>query len=74
MKAIMITPGTVPLSAWRDIYRGAAVSLDPGAYAAIDLSQWIAGNPAYLLADHLGKPAEFFQKFPKRDVFIAPGS
>ena len=36
MKAVVITPGTVPLSAWRDIYRGAAVSLDPNAYEAIE--------------------------------------
>ena len=38
MKAIVITPGTVPLSGWRDIYRGAAVSLDPAAYEVIDRS------------------------------------
>ncbi len=38
MKAIVIAPGTVPLSAWRDIYRGAAVSLDPAAYEVIDKS------------------------------------
>ncbi len=33
---IVLTPGQVPLSAWRAIYRGAAVSLDPAAYYAID--------------------------------------
>ena len=50
------------------------IAFNTGAYAAIDLSQWIAGNPAYLLADHFGKPPEFFQDFPRQDVFIAPGS
>lgn len=50
------------------------IAFNTGVYAAIDLSQWIAGNPAALLADHFGKPAEFFEQFPKRDVFIAPGS
>ena len=48
------------------------IVFNTGTYAAIDLSQWIAGNPAYLLADHFGKPPEFFDKFPKSDVFIAP--
>ena len=50
------------------------IAFNTGAYAAIDLSQWIAGNPAYLLADHFGKPPEFFDGLPKQDVFIAPGS
>lgn len=50
------------------------IAFNTGAYAAIDLSQWIAGNPAYLLADHFGKPPEFFQDFPQQDVFIAPDS
>lgn len=48
------------------------IAFNTGEYQAIDLSQWIAGNPAYLLADHFRKPAEFFQKFPKHDVFVAP--
>ena len=38
MTPIVITPGAVPLSGWRDIYRGAAVSLDPAAYVAIETS------------------------------------
>lgn len=50
------------------------IAFNTGAYAAIDLSQWIAGNPAYLLANHFGKPTEFFSQFPMRDVFIAPSS
>ena len=39
----------------------------------IDLSQWIAGNPADVLATNFGKPASLFESFPKKDVFIAPG-
>jgi oxalate decarboxylase len=50
------------------------IAFNTGTYAAIGLSQWIAGNPAYLLADHFGKPVEFFNRFPQRDVFIAPSS
>jgi oxalate decarboxylase len=50
------------------------IAFNTGAYAAINLSQWIAGNPAYLLADHFGKPPEFFEQFPRADVFIAPAS
>jgi oxalate decarboxylase len=42
-----------------------------GTYQTIDLSQWIAGNPADVLATNLGLPAEVFGKFPHRDVFIA---
>jgi oxalate decarboxylase len=48
------------------------IAFNTGHYQAIDLSQWIAGNPAYLLADHFGKPAALFETFPKERVFIAP--
>ena len=50
------------------------IAFNTGVYAAISISQWISGNPAYLLADHFGKPPEFFAKFPQGDVFIAGGS
>lgn len=49
------------------------IAFNTGHYQSIDLSQWIAANPAYLLAQHFNKPAEFFDKFPTKDVFIAPG-
>ncbi|HEV3007211.1 MAG TPA: hypothetical protein VGX78_22265 [Pirellulales bacterium] len=42
-----------------------------GIYAAIDLSQWIAGNPVDVLATNFAKPAGPFEKFPHDDVFIA---
>jgi histidine ammonia-lyase len=35
MSRLVATPGEVPLSAWRAIYRGAAVSLEPAAYNAV---------------------------------------
>ncbi|HQS15516.1 histidine ammonia-lyase [Reyranella sp.] len=63
MKAVVITPGTVPLSAWRDIYRGAAVSLDPAAYEAIEksakaVSSILAkGQPVYGINTGFGKLA-----------------
>ena len=47
------------------------IGLNSGTYEAIDLSQWIAGNPADVLATNFGKPAALFEKFPRRDVFIA---
>lgn len=49
------------------------IGFNTGVYETIDLSQWIAGNPADVLATNFGKPAAFFETFPKRDVFIAPG-
>jgi oxalate decarboxylase len=48
------------------------IGFNTGQYKAIDLSQWIAGNPAEILATNFGKPAALFEKFPKGDVFIAP--
>src|SRR3981081_2894115 len=39
MGPILLAPGAVPLAAWRDIYRGAAVALAPGSYTAIDASE-----------------------------------
>jgi hypothetical protein len=34
--------------------------------------KWIAGNPIDVLATNFGKPAALFEKFPRKDVFIAP--
>jgi oxalate decarboxylase len=50
------------------------IALNAGTYEAIDLSQWIAGNPADVLATNFGQPPELFGKFPKHDVFLAAGS
>jgi oxalate decarboxylase len=48
------------------------IGLNAGIYETIDLSQWIAGNPADVLATNFGQPPELFAKFPRRDVFLAP--
>ena len=47
------------------------IGLNTGVYEAIDLSQWIAGNPIDVLATNFDKPAALFEKFPHKDVFIA---
>jgi len=48
------------------------IGFNTGIYQAIDLSAWIAGNPVDVLATNFGKPASLFEKFPRKDVFIAP--
>jgi oxalate decarboxylase len=47
------------------------IGFNSGIYEEIDLSEWIAGNPPDVLATNFGKPAALFQKFPRRDVYIA---
>jgi oxalate decarboxylase len=47
------------------------IGLNSGNYESIDLSQWMAGNPADVLATNFGQPASLFESFPKGDVFIA---
>src|SRR6266852_1401338 len=47
------------------------IGFNSGVYEAIDLTQWIAGNPLDVLATNFGKPAALFEKFPHKDVFIA---
>ena len=47
------------------------IGLNAGIYEAIDLSQWIAGNPADVLATNFGQSPDLFGKFPGYDVFLA---
>jgi oxalate decarboxylase len=47
------------------------IGFNAGVYETIDLSQWIAGNPADVLATNFGKPASLFGQFPVKNVFIA---
>jgi oxalate decarboxylase len=47
------------------------IGFNSGIYEAIDLSQWIAGNPADVLATNFAQPSELFGRFPKHDVFLA---
>jgi oxalate decarboxylase len=47
------------------------IGFNTGIYASIDLTQWIAGNPADVLATNFGQTTELVEKFPHRDVFVA---
>lgn len=47
------------------------IGFNTGVYQTIDLSQWMAGNPVDVLATNFSQPAALFEKFPKRDVFVA---
>jgi oxalate decarboxylase len=48
------------------------IGFNSGVYESIDLTQWIAGNPADVLATNFSQTAELVEKFPHRDVFVAP--
>ena len=48
------------------------IGFNTGIYAGIDLSQWIAGNPADVLATNFSRPLSVIEKLPHHDVFIAP--
>ena len=48
------------------------IAFNTGHYQAIDLSTWLASNPAYLLAANFGIKESETQKLPKDRVFIAP--
>lgn len=50
------------------------IGFNSGVYESIDLTQWIAGNPADVLATNFGQTAELVERFPHRDVFVAPKS
>ena len=54
--------------------RDVVIGLNAGAYEAIDLSQWIAGNPADVLATNFAQAPDLIAKFPDHDVFLASGS
>ena len=47
------------------------IGLNAGVYEAIDLTQWLAGTPADVLATNFSKPATLFGAFPKSGKFIA---
>jgi oxalate decarboxylase len=47
------------------------IVFNSGMYETVDLSQWIAGQPADVLAVNFGRPAATFDAFPKRNVFMA---
>lgn len=47
------------------------IAFNTGVYETIDLSQWIAGNSADVLATNFGQPAALTAKLPHKDVFIS---
>jgi oxalate decarboxylase len=49
------------------------IVFNAGSYETVDLSQWLAGQPADVLAVNFGRPAATFDAFPKRDVFLSRG-
>ena len=63
MNPIRLAPGAVPLATWREVYRGAAVALDPASYGAIDRSARAVstilarGEPVYGINTGFGKLA-----------------
>lgn len=63
MAAVVLSPGSVPLAAWRDIYRGASVSLDPAAFEQVGRSAraitavLARGQPVYGVNTGFGKLA-----------------
>lgn len=48
------------------------IALNTGSYQAIDLSQWLAGNPDYLLSAHFNQPAAIIERLPRERSFIVP--
>ena len=48
------------------------LGFNTGHYEAIDLSAWLAGNPAYLIATNFGLDPSVVEKLPDDRVFIAP--
>jgi histidine ammonia-lyase len=63
MTEVVLTPGEVPLAAWRDVYRGAALSLDPRSLPAVMRSERTVaaivakGQPVYGINTGFGKLA-----------------
>ena len=63
MTTITLAPGAVPLSAWREIYRGASAALDPTSYPVIEASAKAVaailakGEPVYGINTGFGKLA-----------------
>ena len=48
------------------------IGFNSGTYEEIDLSEWMSANPLDVLATNFSKPKSVFEKFPRKDVFIAP--
>jgi oxalate decarboxylase len=46
------------------------IVFNSGHYQTIDLSQWIGGNPADILATNFAQNPSVFDKFPHKDIFL----
>ena len=46
------------------------IAFNSGHYEAIDLSQWLAANPDYLLEANFDRPESVIAKLPQRRIFI----
>jgi histidine ammonia-lyase len=72
MTTLTLTPGAVPLTTWRAIYRGAALKLDPASHPAIErsaaaVSSILAkGAPVYGINTGFGKLASV--RIPPEDL------
>ncbi|MBX9580027.1 MAG: cupin domain-containing protein [Gemmataceae bacterium] len=50
------------------------VAFNSGEYRAVDLSDWLANNPASVVADNFRLPDAVVAKLPRRKRFVAGGS
>ncbi len=48
------------------------IGFNTGRYEAINLSQWVTGNPLEVLTTKFGQPVSLMSQFPRKKVFIAP--
>ncbi len=46
------------------------IVFNTGHYQVIDLSQWLAGTPDYLLRDHFAQAENIIAQFPREDLFV----
>jgi oxalate decarboxylase len=47
------------------------IGFNTGKYATVNLSNWLAGNPEYVLSDNFGWNSEVIKKLPRSEVFLA---
>lgn len=55
----------------KDVLR-VLIGFNSGHYEAIDISDWLAGNPADVLMTNLGLSQEEAAQLPKTTIFVAP--
>src|SRR5438105_3360942 len=58
MESVLLVPGAVPLAAWREIYRGLPVTLDPSCHGSVGASGDLAPL-AHMTAAMIGVGAFF---------------